>query len=81
METNKHIEYGYHEAEQSNQNCTRALCMLVVVFFLTTLIFCSLFINELHKGKEYARQLNDCQNVKASLEGTINELTYNNLNK
>ena len=42
---NKHIEQGYHEAEQREENFLGAILMLAVIFLITTLIFISLFMN------------------------------------
>ena len=52
---NKHIEQGYHEAEQREENFLEtilmlaviflAILMLAVIFLITTLIFISLFMN------------------------------------
>jgi len=79
--TNKHIEQGYHEAEQREENFLGAVIMLAIVFLITTLIFISLFINELKNSKELIRQLDKCKDVQSELRANNECLTNANLMK
>ena len=79
--TNKHIEQGYHEAEQREENFLGAILMLAIVFLVTTLIFISLFMNEVNHGHELSRQLEKCKDIQAEMRADNECLTNANLMK
>lgn len=78
---NKHIELGYHEAEQKEENFLGAILMLAIVLGISTIIFLSLFINELKNSKELLRQLDKCKDVQSELRANNECLTNANLMK